>query len=48
MAEVIKVAQANIGIRMKDIPGARIVMMVARKLIPPIRVPRPAICSPIV
>ena len=43
MAEVMNAVHVNIGILMKDMPGARIVMMVARKLIPPINVPRPAI-----
>lgn len=48
MAEVINVVHENIGIRIKDMPGARIVMIVARKFRPPINVPKPAICSPIV
>ncbi|MNR66439.1 hypothetical protein D3C85_1899300 [compost metagenome] len=43
IAEVMNAVHVNIGIRMKVIPGARIVMTVARKLMPPIRVPRPAI-----
>ncbi|MNN44099.1 hypothetical protein D3C81_1583770 [compost metagenome] len=48
IADVTNDVQVNIGIRIKDIPGARIVMIVARKLMPPISVPRPAICRPIV
>src|SRR5699024_11750413 len=38
---VIKVAHVNIGIRMYVIPGARMLTMVAKKLIPPINVPEP-------
>ncbi|MNI99135.1 hypothetical protein D3C73_1581400 [compost metagenome] len=44
--EVTKVVQANRGIRINVIPGALMLMMVTRKLIPPIRVPMPEICRP--
>src|SRR5699024_9117989 len=42
---VINVDHENKGIRIYVIPGARIVRMVAMKLIRPISVPAPAICS---
>ncbi|MNE84089.1 hypothetical protein D3C80_1809600 [compost metagenome] len=44
---VIRTDQVNIGIFINVIPGARILRMVAIKLIPVINVPIPAICSAI-
>src|SRR5690606_14122062 len=41
--DAIKVVHVNNGILINDIPGARIVMIVARKLIPDINVPKPEI-----
>ena len=37
--------QVKIGIFMKDMPGARILTMVAMRLTPDSSVPMPAICS---
>ena len=42
-ADATKVVQENIGIRIYVIPGARMLIMVTRKLIPPIKVPKPDI-----
>ena len=42
-ADVTNVVHVNIGIRMYVIPGARILIIVTRKLIPPINVPIPDI-----
>lgn len=44
--EVTNVVHVNIGIRIYVIPGARILIIVTRKLIPPISVPIPDICNP--
>ena len=44
--DAINVVQVNNGIRINVIPGARILMMVTRKLMPDIKVPKPAICNP--
>ena len=45
-ADVTNVVHVNIGMRMYVIPGARILIIVTRKLIPPINVPIPEICKP--
>jgi len=45
-SDVINDAHVNIGIRMNVMPGARILMIVTRKLMPPIREPIPEICRP--
>lgn len=44
--DVTNVVHVNIGIRIYVIPGARILIMVTRKLMPPINVPIPEICKP--
>ncbi|MNL76637.1 hypothetical protein D3C87_2026350 [compost metagenome] len=44
--EVTKADHVNIGKRMYVRPGARMLIIVTRKLIPPISVPIPAICKP--
>ena len=45
-ADVTNVVHVNIGMRIYVIPGARILIIVTRKLIPPINVPVPDICKP--
>ena len=45
-ADVTNVVHVNIGILIYVMPGARILIMVTRKLIPPIKVPNPDICDP--
>ena len=44
-AEVTNVVHVNNGILIYVIPGARILIIVTRKLIPPINVPTPEICK---
>ena len=46
-ADATNVVHVNNGIRIYVIPGARILIIVTRKLIPAINVPNPDICNPI-